>query len=50
MPADQRLGQLEPLISENMAILDRPTAQLKQLLAVVTVQSDNMSFVLCELV
>jgi ABC-type transporter Mla subunit MlaD len=31
MTADQRLDQLERLLSEAMTILDRHTAQLKQL-------------------
>jgi chromosome segregation ATPase len=55
MTADQRLDQLEPLISEAMTILDRHTAQLKQLsnavsqLTTIAVQqSDNISFLLRE--
>ena len=55
MTADQRLDQLEPLLSEAMTILDRHTAQLKQLTNAVgqltiiaTQQSDNISFLLRE--
>ncbi|RZK38463.1 MAG: hypothetical protein EOO57_04115 [Hymenobacter sp.] len=55
MTADQRLDQLEPLLSEAMTILDRHTAQLKQLgnavsqLTTIAVQqSDNISFLLRE--
>ena len=56
MTADQRLDQLEPLVSQTLAVADRHTAQLKQisgtvnqLLEAVTVQSDNMQFALREL-
>ncbi|MDO7885220.1 hypothetical protein [Hymenobacter cheonanensis] len=55
MTADQRLDQLEPLLSEAMTILDRHTAQLKQLtnavgqLTTIAVQqSDNIAFLLRE--
>jgi chromosome segregation ATPase len=55
MTADQRLDQLEPLLSEAMTILDRHTAQLKQLTnavsqltTVATQQSDNIAFLLRE--
>jgi chromosome segregation ATPase len=55
MTADQRLDQLEPLLSEAMTILDRHTAQLKQLTnavgqltTIATQQSDNISFLLRE--
>ncbi|QKG57618.1 hypothetical protein GKZ68_13890 [Hymenobacter sp. BRD128] len=55
MTADQRLDQLEPLLSEAMTILDRHTAQLKQLtnavgqLTTIAIQqSDNISFLLRE--
>ena len=55
MTADERLDQLEPMLAEAMTILDRHTAQLKQLSAVVgqlvtiaTQQSDNISFILRE--
>ncbi|MGI4875177.1 MAG: hypothetical protein ACRYFX_28815 [Janthinobacterium lividum] len=50
MTADQRLDQLEPLISENIAIMDRHTAQLKQLLSIATQHSDSISFILHEVV
>lgn len=53
--ADQRLDQLEPLLSEAMTILDRHTAQLKQLTnavglltTIATQQSDNISYLLRE--
>jgi chromosome segregation ATPase len=55
MTADQRLDQLEPLLSEAMTILDRHTAQLKQLAnavglltTIATQQSDNISYLLRE--
>ena len=55
MTADQRLDQLEPLLSEAMTILDRHTAQLKQLTnaasqltAIAVQQSDNIAFLLRE--
>jgi len=55
MTADQRLDQLEPLLAEAMTILDRHTAQLKQLnnavgqLTTIAIQqSDNISFLLRE--
>ena len=62
MTADDRLDQLEILLSESMTILDRHTAQLKQLsnavsqlgtsvsqLSTLAVhQSDNISFLLNE--
>ena len=55
MTADQRLDQLEPLLSEAMTILDRHTAQLKQLTnavglltTIATQQSDNISYLLRE--
>ncbi|MBC6612983.1 hypothetical protein H8B15_18825 [Hymenobacter sp. BT507] len=55
MTPDQRLDQLEPMIAEAMTILDRHTAQLKQLSSavgqlteVVTLQSSNISFILRE--
>jgi len=50
MTADQRLDQLEPLVSQTLAVADRHTAQFKQLVNLVTVQSDNIEFVLKELV
>ncbi len=49
MTADQRLDQLEPLVSQTLAVADRHTAQLKQLVNLVTQQSDNIQFVLKEL-
>ena len=63
MTADQRLDQLEPLVSQTLAVADRHTAQLRQisttvghlqeavgqLLEVGQVQSDNIQFVLREL-
>ena len=55
MTADQRLDQLEPLVSQTLAVADRHTAQLKQIFGAVTqlleagkVQSDNAQFVLRE--
>lgn len=62
MTADDRLDQLEPLVAESLAVLDRHTAQLKQLgaavlrldgkvtsLAVaVAKQSDDINFLLRE--
>jgi len=55
MTADQRLDQLEPLLAEAMTILDRHTAQLKQLTnavgqltTIAMQQSDNISFLLNE--
>ena len=55
MTADDRLNQLEPLLSEAMSILDRHTAQLKQLSfaisqvsTAVVQQGENISFLLRE--
>ncbi len=55
MNADERLNQLEPLVAEALAVLDRHTAQLKQLhnavsqnTQVLIQQSDNISFLLHE--
>ena len=55
MNAGGRPNQLEPLISENMAILDRHTAQLKQLsvassqiIAAIAHQGDTITFLLHE--
>lgn len=55
MTADDRLNQLEPLLSETMSILDRHTAQLKQLSfaisqvsTAVVQQGENISFLLRE--
>ena len=57
MNADQRLDQLEPLMSESMAILDQHTAllnrhtvQLKQLVNVALQHSDSISYVLREVI
>jgi len=57
MNADQRLDQLEPLLSESMAILDqhtallnRHTAQLKQLVNVALQHSESLSYVLREII
>ena len=63
MTADQRLEQLEPLVSQTLAVADRHTAQLRQISTTVghlqeavgqlletgQVQSDNIQFVLREL-
>jgi phage shock protein A len=63
MTADQRLDQLEPLVSQTLAVADRHTAQLRQISITVShlqeavgqlleagqVQSDNIQFVLREL-
>ncbi len=55
MTAGQRLDQLELLVSEALTVLDRHTAQLKQLTAaggqiitILTQQSDNIAFLLQE--
>ena len=55
MTADDRLDQLEPLVSEALNVLDRHTLQLKQLngavgqlAAAVAQQGDNISFLLRE--
>ena len=50
MTADQRLDQLEPLVSQTLAVADRHTAQLKQLVNLATQQSDNTQFILQELI
>ena len=56
MTADQRLDQLEPLVSQTLVVADRYTAQLKQIYGAVNqlleagkVQNNNMQFVLQEL-
>ena len=63
MTADQRLDQLEPLVSQTLAVADRHTAQLRQISTTVghlqeavgqlleagQVQSNNIQFVLREL-
>lgn len=46
MNADQRLDQLEPLVAQNLAVADRHTAQLKQLVNLGIQQSENMQFAL----
>ncbi len=55
MTADERLDQLEPLLSEALTVLDRHTYQLKQLSAsmgqlttVLGQQGDNIAFLLRE--
>ena len=62
MTADERLDQLEPLLSEALTVLDRHTYQLKQLNSAVgqlsgtvsqlanvaTQQGDNIGFLLRE--
>ena len=55
MTADDRLNQLEPLLSEALTVLDRHTYQLKQLnvavsqlFTAVSQQGDNISFLLRE--
>ncbi|MDQ2793874.1 MAG: hypothetical protein M3Y12_07695 [Bacteroidota bacterium] len=62
MTADQRLDQLEPLVSQTLAVADRHTAQLKQISTAVNhlqdavgqlleaglIQSDSIQFVLRE--
>lgn len=50
MTADQRLDQLEPLVSQTLAVADRHTAQLKQIIGIVSQQSENTQFLLAELV
>ncbi len=56
MTADQRLDQLEPLVSQTLAVVDRHTAQLKQLVSLVLQQgdlarqqSDNIVFAINEI-
>jgi len=55
MTADQRLDQLELLVSEALTVLDRHTSQLKQLtgtvgqiITILTQQSENIAFLLQE--
>ena len=55
MTVDDRLNQLEPLLSEALTVLDRHTFQLKQingavsqLSTVISKQGDNISFLLRE--
>ena len=56
MTADQRLDQLEPLVSQTLAVADRHTAQLRQIYGAVNqlleagqIQSDNTQFILREM-
>lgn len=49
MPADQRLDQLEPLVSQTLAVADRHTAQLKQLVGIAIQHTDDIRFALQEL-
>jgi chromosome segregation ATPase len=49
MTADQRLEEREPLVSQTLAVANRHTAQLKQLVNLVAQQNDNIQFVLKEL-
>jgi hypothetical protein len=46
MTADQRLNQIEPLVAQTLAVVDRHTAQLKQLVEFGMQQSDNITFLL----
>ncbi|WP_310392730.1 hypothetical protein [Hymenobacter sp.] len=46
MTADERLDQLEPLLSGALRILDQHTNQLNLLTAAATEQSSNLLFVL----
>jgi len=50
MTADQRLDQLEPLVSQTLAVADRHTAQLKQIIGIISQQSENTQFLLGEVV
>ena len=50
MTADQRLDQLEPLISQTLAVADGHTAQLRQIIGIVSQQSENTQFLLEEMV
>lgn len=50
MTADQRLDQLEPLVSQTLAVADRHTAQLKQIIGILSQQSENTQFLLEEMV
>lgn len=50
MTADQRLEQLEPLISQTLAVADRHTAQLKQIYGILSQHSDSLQFILKEMV
>lgn len=50
MTSDQRLDQLEPLVSQTLAVADRHTAQLKQIIGILSQQSENTEFLLKELI
>jgi phage shock protein A len=50
MTADQRLDQLEPLVSQTLAVADRHTAQLKQIIGILSQQSESTQFLLEEMV
>ena len=50
MTADQRLDQLEPLVSQTLAVADRHTAQLKQIIGIISQQSENTQFLLGEMI
>jgi len=43
MTPDERLDQLEPLISEALAVLDRHTAQLKQHTAILHQHTSSLN-------
>lgn len=49
MTADQRLDQLEPLVSQTLAVVDRHTAQLKKLVDIGIRQSANLEFAMRQL-
>ena len=49
MTADQRLDQLEPLVAEVMAAVDRHTDLIEQLLHLITQQHENNQLLLQEL-
>ena len=50
MTVDHRLDQLEPLVSQTLAVADRHTAQLKQIYGVLSQHSDSLQFILKEMV
>lgn len=50
MTADQRLDQLEPLVSQTLAVADRHTAQLRQIYGILSQHSDTLQFILREMV
>ena len=49
MTADQRLNQLEPLVAQTLAVVNRHTEQLQQLVDIALQHSDSIEFVLREL-